>query len=225
MLSHISPRSRGRMVAARVLVASVLATAAVALVPQPALASCAEQPDLETAYANADIVFIGSVVELSNNDRTAVMEVEQVWKGPQLPDIVTVNGGPGDTDTFTSVDRTFEVGTYIVFPVNSTPPFEDNACTLTQRTTAALDVINPLIGEPLEEPSAEEVVTTIVAGDVGTSETSDAAGGEAAVPEPVSAGSGGSSAPILIAGFGALALGVGVYAWRRRSQADSQRTM
>jgi hypothetical protein len=209
MLSHTEPQGRSRTVAARVLVVSVLVAASVALVPQPASASCAELPDLETAFAEAEVVFIGVVVDLTNNDRTAVMEVEEVWKGPQLPGVVTVNGGPTDASMFTSVDRTFGVGTYIVFPVNSAPPFEDNACTLTQRTTAALDVINPFADEPLVDPSAETVVTTIVAS------------GESATPEPVSVTSGSGRVPILVTGIGFVALGIGAFAWRRRSSRGS----
>lgn len=218
MLSHTEPQGRSRTVAARVLVVSVLAAASVALVPQPASASCAELPDLETAFAEADVVFIGLVLDLTNNDRTAVMEVEQVWKGPQLPDVVTVTGGPADANMFTSVDRTFGVGTYIVFPVNSAPPFEDNDCTLTQRTTAALDVINPFVGDPTEAAIVGEGVTTTIA--AGDSLSSDTADGSVA-PEPVLVGSGTSLTPVLVVGVGIVTLGIGAFAWRRRSSRGS----
>ncbi|GMR02318.1 MAG: hypothetical protein BMS9Abin20_0648 [Acidimicrobiia bacterium] len=190
---------------ARALGASLLLTAAIAVVPQPALASCAEPPDLETAFADAEVVFIGNVVELSNQDRTAVMQVEQVWKGPQLPDVVTVNGGPSDPSVITSVDRTFEVGTYIVFPINSDPPFEDNACTLTQRTSTALDVINPFTDEPPEPATTGGTVVT-VGGDVG-----------AVAVEPILVTGGTNPTPFVVAGAIVVILGVGVFAWRRRS--------
>ncbi|MDK1019633.1 MAG: hypothetical protein QGD89_09560 [Actinomycetota bacterium] len=216
MLAHTRPKMRSRAVATRLLVASFLATSVVALLPHPALASCAELPDIETAFAAADVVFVGRVLELSNGNRTAVMEVEQVWKGPQLPDIVTVEGGPGDARTVTSVDRTFEAGTYIVFPVNSTPPFEDNICTLTQHMTAALDVINPFADEPLEDPSAGEAVTTTDAGDIGTSQTADPVGGGDAARELGSVSAGRNPVPILV-----VALSVMAYLWYRRSQASS----
>ena len=80
----------------------------------------------------------------------------------QLPAVVTVPGGRHGPGVTSSVDRTFERATYVVFPVNSSLPFEDNACTLTQRTTTALDVINPLAAEPPENPNAPEAVTTTI---------------------------------------------------------------
>jgi hypothetical protein len=205
-----------RLVAIRVLTALFLAAAMIPLDATSALASCAEPPDLETAFADADVVFIGVVVELSNKDRTAVMEVEQVWKGPDLPEVVTVRGGPEDPNVITSVDRTFERGTYVVFPVNSAPPFEDNACTLTQRTTPALDVINPSLTEPPEDSNEPEPVTTEVAGAaaeapaVTTANAGDTAGPEPKVADDVSV------LPWAIATGVGVSLVIGAYALRQR---------
>ena len=196
--------------------AAVLFLAAV-MIPLPSLpasASCAEPPDLVAAFADADVVFVGVVVELSNGDRTAVMEVEEVWKGPELPDVVTVRGGPEDPNIFTSVDRTFERGTYVVFPVNSSPPFEDDACTLTQRTRPALDVINPNLAEPAEDPNEPVVVTpTTEAAAIPAVTTPDAE--DVAVAEPKVTENGGV-APWAIGTGVAVALVIGVYALRRR---------
>ncbi|MFV1999866.1 MAG: hypothetical protein ACC654_05810, partial [Acidimicrobiia bacterium] len=185
----------------RVLVLALLLIGAIAVVlPQPALASCAEIPDLETAFADAEVVFIGVVTELSNGNRTAQMQVEEVWKGPQLPDTVTVNGTPDLSSAATSVDRTYELGTYIVFPVNSTPPFEDNACTLTQRTSAALDVIAPDSVETPEAVTTGEVVTTTSADVEGIDDAGTAEGpeGQPVVGEPVLVSGGTNLTPIIV---------------------------
>ncbi len=213
MLTHPMAGGSRRMITIRLLVVSVVAAAVAMLGGRPALASCAELPDLESAFAEADVVFIGVVVELSNADRTAVMEVEQVWKGPQLPGEVTVLGGPDDPGLFTSVDRTFERGTYVVFPVNSTPPFEDNACTLTQPTTTALDVINPFAAEPPEDPTAAEPVPTTSG--AGASPAGAAGGGGVAVES--GATEDGAIQPWAVgAGLGVTLLVVGLLALRRR---------
>jgi len=196
--------------------ALLLVGAIAVLTPQPALASCAEIPDLETAFADADVVFIGVVTDLSNGDRTAEMQVEEVWKGPELPETVVVNGGPGDSSTFTSVDRTYELGTYIVFPVNSTSPFEDNACTLTQQTSTALDVINPFIGEPTVQTTTDDVVTTTT---TGITSPEDAGTAEGPVSgEPVLVSGGTNMTPIVVSSIIIIAaLGIAIVLWRRRS--------
>ena len=201
----------------RRLAALLLSGVMIPLAGLPASASCAEPPDLETGFADADVVFIGVVVELSNHDRTAVMEVEQVWKGPDLPEVVTVRGGPEDPNVVTSADRTFELGTYVVFPVNSAPPFEDNACTLTQHATAALDVINPAVNEPPDDPDEPEPVTTTIATAAGEVPAVTATNtGDAALPVP-QAGEDGSVAPWAIAGgFGVALLLIGAYALKQR---------
>ena len=117
----------------------------------PAEASCAQLPSLQDAFAEADLVFVGIVTSVSNGGRTAQVEIEQVWKGEEQPFNATVHGGPIEEDLITSVDRTFEPGIYIFFPVNSSPPFEDNACTLTQPFNPSLEVINPFGEEPVDD--------------------------------------------------------------------------
>ncbi len=213
MLIRRTRDTRSRLVSIRLLAALFLAAVMIPLGATSASASCAEPPDLETAFADADVVFIGVVVELSNNDRTAVMEVEQVWKGPELPDVVTVRGGPENPNVATSVDRTFERGTYVVFPVNSAPPFEDNA---SQRTTPALDAIKPSLTEPPEDPDGPEPVATTIAGapaEVPAVTTANA--GDTAVPEPEVADDVSVLPWVIAAGVGA-ALLIGAYALRQR---------
>jgi hypothetical protein len=208
----------------RVIVSTLVVTGAITVAPQPALASCAEIPDLETAFADADVVFIGVVTELSNGNRTAEMQVEEVWKGPALPETVTVNGTPDLSSSATSVDRTYELGSYIVFPVNSTSPFEDNACTLTQRTSAALDVIAPNSVETPEAVTTGDVVTTTSAEgtpvqDVGTAEGPE---GQPVVGEPVLVDGGTSLTPLIVSGLLLLgAVSIAIVVWRRRSERNN----
>jgi len=206
------PGRPGRRLLLRLLAVVLLAVVSMPFVSARASASCAEPLDLETGFAEAEVVFIGVVVELSNHDRTAVMEVEEVWKGSELPEVVTVRGGPDDPDVFSSVDRTFERGTYVVFPLNSDTPFEDNNCTLTQRTSSALDVINPNAAEPPEDPNPPEPVTTTIAATGGgapvgngTEVVGDAAA-DAEKSEQV------SDVPwVLMAGTAVVLLGAGAY--------------
>lgn len=145
------------------------------------------------------------------------MEVEGVWKGPDLPNTVTVNGGPSDPSEATSVDRTYELGTYIVFPINSTSPFVDNACTSTQRTTEALDVINPFLGEPVDTVDSGATTTTYVTGATQTSDTaSGAAAGEAVLVE-----TGTNRVPLFAAALAVAVVWSGILIWRRRSSSSA----
>lgn len=213
------PAHRRRTTAVRLLIVSMLTVTLVAITAQSALASCAEPPDLETAFAEADIVFIGVVVELTNNDRTAKMEVESVWKGPQLPDVVTVHGSPDDPNLFTSVDRTFTYGTYIVFPVNTEPPFQDNICTLTQRTTSALDAINPGADELIETVTGAVTTTVAATGDIPPPVPRQQSG----APEPEQVDEGLFPSRTLTIGLATVLMIIGLFAWWRRSHQSPSR--
>ena len=165
-----NPAAAGSVTSTMKRYAAVLAavTIAVLATARPAAASCAELPDLETAFAEAELVFIGLVEEVSNGGRTAVMYVEDVWKGPQLPLRVTVRGGPEDPELITSVDRTFETNeVYLVFPLNSTPPLEDNICTSTQAVSPAIQAVNPFGEEPDDDHAGETIPGTTSAGPQG----------------------------------------------------------
>jgi len=203
----------------RVMVSVMVVAGAVAVSSQPAFASCAEIPDLETAYADAEVVFIGVVTDISNNDRTVTMQVEEVWKGPALPETVVVNGGPADSSSFTSVDRTYESGTYVVFPVNTSPPFKDNACTLTQKTSAALDVINPTSAESPEPVVTDNTVTTTAANVEAVTDVESAEGPESqpVTGEPVLVSGGTNLIPIMVSAGIIAGIIIAVVIWRRRS--------
>lgn len=110
-----------------------------------ALASCIAPRPLSESLASAPAAFVGTVLSVSNGDRTAIVKVEQVWKGPALSGTVEVDGGPTD-GSITSVDRTYQVGVrYLFVPVNGSPPFQDNNCSATQPYTADLAQYRPAV--------------------------------------------------------------------------------
>lgn len=178
---------------ARIAVAAGLAGSLVAGGATAASASCGPRP------APSPDAFVGTVVETELDGRQATVETAD-------GDTVTVVGTPNPRpSTFTTVDRTFEVGaTYEFHPVNSADPYEDNACTRTHQLRG--DAIPAeLRDEPNEAPSP-------VAPDSGAAGPSGASDGATDSSPP-----GGSLA--LIGSLGVGMVGLGVVAWlllRRR---------
>lgn len=125
-----------------------------------ASASCLVPPPLDVGLAEAQTVFVGRVIDLANQGRTATFAVEEVWKGTMAEEAVVVGGPSGNA--FTSVDRTFQEGTrYLVIPVRGAgSSFADNACTLTQPYTQELATFRPEDAHPpTAELGAEEEAT------------------------------------------------------------------
>lgn len=117
----------------RVLIALALVAAAIVGPAGAAHAQCGPTLAIEESLLRTEVAFIGRVVDRSNLDRTAVMEVLEIWKGGRLAQFVTVNGGPEDIDQFTSIDRSWLLGQiYLVVPANSRSPFRDSLCSATQ---------------------------------------------------------------------------------------------
>ena len=115
-----------------------------------ARASCAgPPPEPAVAIASASVAFVGSVESTSNANRVALVKVESVWRGPNLPTKVMVKGTPAEAAGATSVDRTFATGTrYLFMPINNAPPFEDNSCTATQVYSGAIAGVAPADARP-----------------------------------------------------------------------------
>lgn len=117
-------------------------------------ASCLELPAVPVALADAQTVFVGTVVSVEYLDRVATFEVEEVWKGDVGPTVV-VNGGPSikeleagkavGQDIVTSVDRSYVVGSrYLVASHGSEDGvLLDNQCSVTQVYSADLDEYRP----------------------------------------------------------------------------------
>jgi hypothetical protein len=109
----------------------------------PARASCVTVPSIEIAVANADIVFVGTVVALENLDRWATVDVKERWRGASgLGPTVSVHGGaePGVAST---VDRTFQRTTYLFLVKDGPGYLLDDACTATTAWSDDLARLRP----------------------------------------------------------------------------------
>ena len=128
--------------------------------------------------ARAELVFVGTAVEVTNSGRWASFAVEDIWKGQLDGDRADVQGGPR-TGFGTSNNRTYAADTrYLVFAFG--PPsdprllarygegvrYTDNACSLTDPYSQGLAQGRPstarLIGAapPSEPPRVETVPST-----------------------------------------------------------------
>lgn len=144
--------------AASVLAPSLLAGALLLAAPSSTFASCALPPPIDNPVATADIVFVGTVSATSNGNRWATVAVQEVWRGPDMPATVVIQGGPAG-NAATSVDRSFQVGTtYLFFPnVDSgTGALTDNSCSSTTEFTEDMAKLRPAtVRQPLgSEPTA-----------------------------------------------------------------------
>jgi hypothetical protein len=121
-----------------------LALLSVMVMAPPASASCAPPQPLRDELGDAKVAFVGTVISTTNLERTALVNVEQIWLGRSLPETVEVRGGPVDDGTATSNDRSFDEGErYLFVPMNATPPFRDDACSATQPFTPEVAQLTP----------------------------------------------------------------------------------
>ena len=138
-----------------------LALLAVALLtPSVAHASCAESPPIDEHLATADVVFVGTVIGLRNQNRTATFVVTEIWRGPDLLPEVFVRGGPDDPNAASSIDRTFELGTeYLVAARVVNGELVDDACSATRPWHESLAEHRPADARPPSGagPTADEV--------------------------------------------------------------------
>lgn len=127
------------------------------LIPATAAASCAQFPPLEEHLARADVVFVGTVVSVTDEQRTALVQVEEIWRGSQLPAEVTVHGG-FDPGAFTSVDRGFEAGArYLFAPSIAEGRLQDSSCSATQLWSDELADLRPAtVATPPPDSGAED---------------------------------------------------------------------
>ncbi len=160
-MSHsVKPAASAASVLLVVLVSTALSAGA-------ALASCAEPPEPHEALAQAESVFVGTVVGVQFDGRVATFEVEDVWKG-DLGASAVVSGGPSLAEleasatqgqsVHTSADRSYEPGRrYLVFAHGSEAGvLADNACSSTQVYTADLADLRPESAyAPLPQPLGE----------------------------------------------------------------------
>lgn len=172
---------------------------------RPASASCVPPEPLAARVAEAPVVFVGTVLSTANDDRVAQVRVEEVWKGPKLPDQVEVRGTQfsAQENARSSVDRTFRIAVrYLFVPRDDgdsssaavgTSVFDDHLCTATQEYRPDLDEFRP----------------ASVAGPTGPGDGEEQA--------PAAGGEGRGVLPLAAAATAALALvAAGGRRWQRR---------
>jgi hypothetical protein len=116
-----------------------------------AQASCAMLPSLQEQITAAPLVFVGTVVSTSDDDRLAHVRVESIWKGPTLSAYVDVHGSPvsGLFNVHSSVDRMYRAGDRDIFVLFSdSSPYQDNSCSATQPYTAEIAAFAPADARP-----------------------------------------------------------------------------
>lgn len=134
----------------RLLALPCLAVAAIAS-PLTASASCAAAPDVAAAVQQASIVFVGTVTAVDQS-QVATVDVQEIWKGPNVSDPTTIAA--------TSVDSpTWKVGTrYLFFPsVDADGSFVDNGCSPTSVYQPAFDALRPANAHPPQGPPTSGV--------------------------------------------------------------------
>lgn len=114
------------------------------LAPAAASASCAMPIPIEEAIRSAEVVITGTVTATENDGRWASVEVHEIWKGPDLPAMVVVRGGPGP-GVASSVDRSFTAGARYLFVVSldGQGGLSDNVCSATTEMGAGDNALRP----------------------------------------------------------------------------------
>jgi hypothetical protein len=115
-----------------------------------AQASCAMLPSLQEQISTAPLVFVGTVVSTSDDDRVAHVRVESIWKGPTLSAYVDVHGSPvSGFNVHSSIDRTYRAGERDIFVLFSDrAPYQDNSCSATHLYTAEIAAFAPADARP-----------------------------------------------------------------------------
>jgi hypothetical protein len=149
--------------------------AAIAFVSFPASAGAAcPVPDIDEQLAEAHAVFVGDVIATSDHDRVAEMQVTSIWKGLDLPELVTVAGTFEEGGPISAEDARFTVGRrYLVIPENTREPFVATKCSATIPIRATGTLIPPAYQEAVgaetgKEPLAPKVSVAVSEGADGT---------------------------------------------------------
>jgi hypothetical protein len=101
--------------------------------------ACPGQP----ALADAAVVIVGTITFLENDNRWAIVEVEERWRGADdIGRSVEVRGA-GDPGTSTMIDRSYEQRRYLFALENGPGYLVDNACSATTPWTDALARLRP----------------------------------------------------------------------------------
>jgi hypothetical protein len=115
----------------------------------------------------AKVVFVGSVIYTRDNNRTARVKVESIWKGSTLPAYVDVHGEAPGSGPFSGSeeDHQFQAGQqYLFVPLNDRPPFEvyGDCNVSTQPYTAALAAHVPSSARAPEAATTTDLISNFV---------------------------------------------------------------
>jgi len=102
---------------------------------------CPPDTGIETRIDEAPTVFTGTVRVLTNQGRTATVDVIRVWKGGTLPRRVEVRGTIAtQSKVVTALDRIYaRDSTYLFLPTaGANPRFVENRCSATRVLTSDL---------------------------------------------------------------------------------------
>jgi len=136
-----------RTARARIGVAAMAISLAALLVPglatAPVAADCAVPATIPDAQRTRDILFVGTIVNLENDNRWAKVLIDERWQNADgLPDTVDVRGGPAGA-TSSSTQRAYTEGRYLFDVTNFGPYLEDSSCTATTLWTDDLARYRP----------------------------------------------------------------------------------
>lgn len=148
---------------ARALLVTLLATAALVAGAAGAQASCVAPSPIRDQVASAGLVFVGTVIFTSDNERAARVKVESIWRGPELPAYVDVHGSPVTGPGASSIDRMYTAGTRYLFVLFSADqPLQDNSCSGTQVYTAELAALAPASARsPAQATAVDEIQNAV----------------------------------------------------------------
>jgi hypothetical protein len=148
----------------RALLVMLLALGAFSVGSANAQASCVAPPSPGDRFGAAGLVFVGTVVYTSDNDRVARVKVESIWNGPELPAYVDVHGSPvSGPGAASSIDRHYRAGTRYLFVLFSADhPLQDNSCSATQIYTAEVAAFAPVAARsPAPATTVDQFQTAI----------------------------------------------------------------
>jgi hypothetical protein len=128
-------------------------------------AACTPPPTADGLRA-ASVVFVGTVESVSNDDRTAVFDVQWIWKGQAVEERVTVFGEAIDDATVSADDRRFQVGiTYLVATTTAAAPYRSDRCTATRPWREPGSIIPPTYAEVFGDATPTTPIPVAVAED------------------------------------------------------------
>ena len=132
--------------ASRLFLPLAIALITLAGAPSTADALCGEAPSIPDGIARADIAFVGTVANLSRGNSYATFAVEDVWRGDDLPAVVTIHPW---REGFTEDEHVWRLGGhYLVVVHDDAGTLWDNACCVTRPWTDGLTALRPADAHP-----------------------------------------------------------------------------